>query len=413
MAKLLKKTWVRVALFVSLGVVVLGAILLVRVLNSSTVDTRSQAAYDPMQACFSMCDSFPHAVRSFCKSRCPRLAEGKMNCDQFCSVNGISYDQKNFCVKVCNERTKGHEAHTQASHGPAAIQTYVPNNVQTTPQTDQPTPVSTSTPIPVDAPMIPATVSPTTQPQSQPSSARTYTEKIFTSYKSSTASYGSSSGQVLTAYTPTGDTQTNRAAVILVHGGSFTSGSRASLASTAQQLTNYGYVAFSIDYRLCPTSIAMVWTNTPSQVQEGCIQLARQDTESAISWVRNNAAQYGVDPNKIILLGSSAGAIDSLYVGLEPLSGIQPPIAVVSDSGAILQPDLPAIGSVTPEPAVLFLHGSTDTVVPTGAALATYNTLQSQGIPAQWNLYQGAGHVIKITPTVLSSIVQFLAKYVN
>jgi alpha-L-fucosidase 2 len=82
-------------------------------------------------------------------------------------------------------------------------------------------------------------------------------------------------------------------AAILVHGGGFDGGSRATnMAPTFQPLADAGFAWFSIDYRMAP---------------EFRFADARADVDAAITWVKANARTYKVDPAKIVLAGESAG----------------------------------------------------------------------------------------------------------
>lgn len=83
------------------------------------------------------------------------------------------------------------------------------------------------------------------------------------------------------------------AAIIVIHGGSWRSGTKSDFAQYDRWLAENGRVVFDVDYRLAnPTQ------HFPAQLL---------DVESAILWVKNHAAQYSVDPNRIALLGRSAG----------------------------------------------------------------------------------------------------------
>src|SRR3954467_4287491 len=83
-------------------------------------------------------------------------------------------------------------------------------------------------------------------------------------------------------------------AAILVHGGGFDAGSRATnMAPTFQPLADAGFAWFSIDYRMAP---------------EFRFAQAREDIDAAIKWVKAHAPTYKVDPAKIVLAGESAGA---------------------------------------------------------------------------------------------------------
>src|SRR3954470_22551385 len=82
-------------------------------------------------------------------------------------------------------------------------------------------------------------------------------------------------------------------AAILVHGGGFDGGNRATnMAPTFQPLVDAGFAWFSIDYRMAP---------------EFRFPQAKEDIDAAIRWVKANAKTYKVDVSKIVLSGESAG----------------------------------------------------------------------------------------------------------
>jgi acetyl esterase/lipase len=102
--------------------------------------------------------------------------------------------------------------------------------------------------------------------------------------------YGSHASQVLDVTTG----GSNVPAVIFIHGGGWDGGSRAgfdSFSSTFAALT--GWATFNIDYR---TGSQQAWLDQAF------------DVETAVAWVKANAAKYGVDPNRVGLFGFSAGA---------------------------------------------------------------------------------------------------------
>jgi alpha-L-fucosidase 2 len=90
-------------------------------------------------------------------------------------------------------------------------------------------------------------------------------------------------------------------AAILVHGGGFDEGSKsANVQPLFDVLANAGFAWFSIDYRLAP---------------EFRFPQANQDVNSAIRWVRANAAAYHVDVSRIAIIGESAGGFLVNYAG--------------------------------------------------------------------------------------------------
>jgi len=91
------------------------------------------------------------------------------------------------------------------------------------------------------------------------------------------------------------------AAAILVHGGGFDEGSKSTnVRPLFEPLANAGFAWFSIDYRLAP---------------EFRFPQANDDLNSAIRWVKANAAAYRVDVSKIAIIGESAGGFLVNYAG--------------------------------------------------------------------------------------------------
>jgi carboxylesterase type B len=117
----------------------------------------------------------------------------------------------------------------------------------------------------------------------------------------------------LDVYSPTGDTVSGRPAMIWVHGGSFSSGAKTSpeLVDQANVLAKQGFVNFSISYRLEPGGCN---AGTPTANCVTAIIHAMEDAQAAVKFVRDNAATYGIDPIRIGIGVSSAGAITAMNV---------------------------------------------------------------------------------------------------
>lgn len=75
-------------------------------------------------------------------------------------------------------------------------------------------------------------------------------------------------------------------------GGGWRSGGRGDFPSWNAWLADEGYVVLDIDYRLSPPPS---WQDAPA------------DVACAVGWIKENAARYGVDPERVALLGRSAG----------------------------------------------------------------------------------------------------------
>jgi acetyl esterase/lipase len=80
-----------------------------------------------------------------------------------------------------------------------------------------------------------------------------------------------------------------------VHGGGFQLGDRKFYRHWGPYLARHGYATFAIEYRLM-TPAVKTWPG------------AVYDTKAAVQFVRANAARFGLDPDRIGLIGDSAGA---------------------------------------------------------------------------------------------------------
>jgi len=114
---------------------------------------------------------------------------------------------------------------------------------------------------------------------------------------------------LLDVYRPV-DAPGTRPAILLVHGGSFTEGSKEKeeIVEFARYFASYGYVAFAMSYRLAEDY-------PPAPAYWGAISLSSAvhaaivDVKAALRFIRANAGTFGVDAGQIGLLGESAGAI--------------------------------------------------------------------------------------------------------
>ncbi|MDX9971720.1 MAG: alpha/beta hydrolase [FCB group bacterium] len=115
---------------------------------------------------------------------------------------------------------------------------------------------------------------------------------------------------LLDVYAPIGVDDVEKPALLLVHGGSFSDGSKEKeeIVEYANYFAARGFVAFSMDYRLTRD-------NPPAPSSWNTIGLtsaahaAMVDVKAAVRFIRASAEVYGIDPDKIALLGESAGAI--------------------------------------------------------------------------------------------------------
>lgn len=169
----------------------------------------------------------------------------------------------------------------------------------------------------------------------------------------------------------------DRACVVSLFGGGFVSGSRDDglQREIAPLLTEHGFTVVCIDYRLGLKDSAMVAQNSGllhmQDLFQYCIDIAVEDCAAACAWVVAHADQLGIDPARIILTGSSAGAItvlmtDFCRANAMPQAAALPkhwmPAAVVPYAGALLCRRGELAYNTPPAPTML-LHGMKDKVV--------------------------------------------------
>ncbi len=191
--------------------------------------------------------------------------------------------------------------------------------------------------------------------------------------------------------------------VVYFFGGSWQNGSRKRYAFAGKALAERGVVAVLPDYRLYP---------------EVKFPAFMDDAAKAVAWARANARELGADPQRIFLMGHSAGAhivgllaADAQYlaaVDVQPADlagviGLAGPYDVRPEG----YPDLEALfgprerwplaravefidGS---EPPFLLLHGRSDNTVWAKHSELMAQRLQAAGVEAQLELYPEVGHV--------------------
>jgi arylformamidase len=138
--------------------------------------------------------------------------------------------------------------------------------------------------------------------------------------------------QVLDVYTPTGGK--NLPVVFWIHGGGWQAGNKSMVGVKPKAFVEAGFVFVSINYRLLPTVDMATLTG---------------DVATALGWVHKNITTYGGDPNRLLVMGHSAGGqlaalmcTDEKYVKAEGFSlaaikGCMPVDADTFDIPAIIE----------------------------------------------------------------------------
>nr|CCA24569.1 carbohydrate esterase putative [Albugo laibachii Nc14] len=99
---------------------------------------------------------------------------------------------------------------------------------------------------------------------------------------------------------PTVSAKANNVTCIYIHGGSWQCGDKQSVVSSGilRAMCQRGYTSASLNYRLSPEVVH---------------PMHALDIAQGIKWVHNNISHYGGDPDKLVVMGHSAGAHLALY----------------------------------------------------------------------------------------------------
>ncbi|MCE2425580.1 MAG: alpha/beta hydrolase [Pseudomonadales bacterium] len=120
-------------------------------------------------------------------------------------------------------------------------------------------------------------------------------------------------------YRPDGGDETPAKAIVMVHGGAWTSNDRLTPAVLCRELAASGYTVFSLDFR---------------DGRNGKHPCAVQDITAGIRCIRSRADEFGIDPARIGLIGSSSGGHLALLAATQPDIEVHRGTAVVADADA-------------------------------------------------------------------------------
>jgi acetyl esterase/lipase len=192
-----------------------------------------------------------------------------------------------------------------------------------------------------------------------------------------------------TEATLTSDGNRGRPAMIVVHGGSWNSGKRSDFPDWNYWLASIGIVVFDIDYRLAPQ---------PNWRQ------ATDDVRSAVQWVKGHAAQFGIDSQRVGLMGRSAGghlALLAAYTGVGTPSEVQAVISFYAPTDLTWAYTHPANQNVIDGPATLrrFI-GGTPGELPEDYRAASPISHLSGRIPPTFLVHGGHDQLVRTENTI-------------
>lgn len=202
-------------------------------------------------------------------------------------------------------------------------------------------------------------------------------------------------------------------AIIIVHGGGWVAGDRKwNVEPLFEPLTDAGFAWFSISYRLAK-----------DVTQFG---VAIDDVQSAIRFVKAHAAQYGVDPSRVALVGESAGGQLAAMAALrrEPGTKVKAVVALYTPTDLVSLAKssdyvpksirdsvrgtpweglvLAGLAQLSPVnhvqsgmPPFLFIHGTADSLVPYQQSVDMCDRMRKAGATCEIVPVEGGGHGIR------------------
>jgi acetyl esterase/lipase len=213
--------------------------------------------------------------------------------------------------------------------------------------------------------------------------------------------------------------------VIYIHGGGWVQGSRSGPSGVvfAIEMSGEGLAVASVDYRLAPAHRA------PAAIE---------DCKLAVRWVRANAAKYGIDPNRLVAMGNSAGGHLAAMMALtQPKDGFDVGELTEHSSAVMAAVNLCGIADVEERletgtenswaetwlpkvgewrelarrcspltyahagaPPMLIVHGEADPYVPHHQSLRLHRALRKAGADSELVSIPGADHFLSVTGSV-------------
>ena len=213
--------------------------------------------------------------------------------------------------------------------------------------------------------------------------------------------FGQGSRRMLDVY-PGAGPKGPKPVIVFVYGGSWDSGRRQDYRWVGRALAAQGFLTIIPDYRL---------------VSEVKFPGFEEDCAAAVRWARDHGGEHGGDPDRIVLMGHSAGAYNVMMLGLDrrfldnagvPQSAIRGVIGLsgpydfypwdtpVSERAFGAYPDplqtQPVTFARADAPPLLLLHGSADTTVRPRNVTRLAARMTAAGGRVQTKIYEGVDH---------------------
>lgn len=204
----------------------------------------------------------------------------------------------------------------------------------------------------------------------------------------------------------------NNTAIVFFHGGGWAFGTPGEFFTTCERYAEMGIVTFSVEYRLSIDN-GVTPSKTISPIE------SVMDARSAMRWVRENAAKFHLDKNKIVVAGQSAGGqlalstamIDEYNEKTDDPAVSSSPNAILLFSSCVntvegwcdylLGERRSKIWSISPAhhirkglPPMIGFHGTDDEQVPKWTLQFFENAMKKDGNEFELHMFEGRKHYL-------------------
>ncbi|MFC7050186.1 alpha/beta hydrolase [Emcibacter nanhaiensis] len=225
-------------------------------------------------------------------------------------------------------------------------------------------------------------------------------------------------------YKPEGGSVPTKTAVVLIHGGGWILGEKGMMTPLASQFAAQGFLAVAVEYRL---------------VREAAWPAQLEDVTTAVRWVADNATDLGIDADRIVVAGASAGGHLALMAAAE-LNKESKVAAVLSlfSASELTVSEVPEKGKFNAAmllgsdasddvvkaaspyyqvsegfPPTFVLHGTKDWLIDPVASLRLYEKLNDLGVTAELHMVANAIHEFIEEPGMTGPMVSEIALFLN
>jgi len=210
--------------------------------------------------------------------------------------------------------------------------------------------------------------------------------------------------------------------MIFIHGGAWRTGKRSDYLPYLIDYAKKGFVTATVSYRL---------------VKQAAFPAAVQDINCAVKWIKSHAGEYGINPEKVVLIGGSAGAHLAMMIGyggnedlfhqdctlendnkvnividLYGPADLTTPYAISTyqtqdflNTSYEEDPDIYKMASpktfiTSDDPPTLIFQGTIDSLVPVSQSDSLDVWLEKAGIPHEYHRLKGWPHTMDLSVKV-------------